>query len=34
MNKWWHYTLREVLADVLCDKDCDFEPDIADSLSN
>ena len=34
MNKAWHYTLREVLADVFVDKDSDFDLDVTDSLFN
>ena len=28
----WHYTLREVLADVFVDKNSDFDLDVADPL--
>ena len=34
MSKHQSYTLREVSAEVFVDKDSDFDPDVADSLSN
>ena len=33
MSKRQCYTLGEVLAEVCVDKNCDFDPDVADSLS-
>ena len=32
MSKRWCYTLGEVLAEVCVDKNCDFDPNVADSL--